>query len=279
MKKRLFAMMTTISIVSLALVGCGEDKVASTEAQGEGVEVLNVGISGPNSPKVAFLNEKGELTGFEVEVLKELDARLPQYEFNIQAMDFANLFVALDSNRVDFISGNLRRNAEREAKYIFTKEAYNFSPYRIAVLEENNDIQSLETAKGKKIGVAASTLQAQILEKYLEENPGAFEIKYVKGDVIGSELQSGRIDAYVSPDFSIDILVENTGINLKKVGDALVPIGGSAEEIGAHYPLSKNDEALRDELDKALKEIKEDGTLREISLEWFNQDYSEVHKQ
>lgn len=45
-----------------------------------------------------------------------------------------------------------------------------------------------------------------------------------------------------------------------------------ADNLYAYYVLPKNEEELRTELDKALKELKDDGTLTKLSKKWFGQD-------
>ncbi|MCY8360901.1 amino acid ABC transporter substrate-binding protein, partial [Bacillus inaquosorum] len=67
-------MVLLLSVVAL-LGGCGSETNNKTDRQ---VQTVIVG-TGTDFPNIAFLNEKGDLTGYDIEVMKAIDKELPQY--------------------------------------------------------------------------------------------------------------------------------------------------------------------------------------------------------
>src|SRR6478736_6594461 len=93
-------------ILVLAVTACGsrnnkasnaysEAPAASTEAPAQ-VKKIIVG-TGNQFPKVAFVDDSGKLTGFDVELVREIDKRLPEYEFELQVLDFTNILLSLET--------------------------------------------------------------------------------------------------------------------------------------------------------------------------------------
>jgi L-cystine transport system substrate-binding protein len=130
-------------LAALALAGCGG---ASADEGKSGVKKIIVG-TGTQFPKVAFIDENGKLTGFDVELVRELDKRLPQYEFELQTMDFSNILLSLETGKIDFGAHEFGKNPEREEKYLFNKVPYAYWRNFIIVSKNNNDpIESLKEA-------------------------------------------------------------------------------------------------------------------------------------
>lgn len=254
-------------LAALALAGCGG---ASAGESKSGVKKIIVG-TGTQFPKVAFIDENGKLTGFDVELVRELDARLPQYEFEFQTMDFSNILLSLETGKIDFGAHEFEKNPEREEKYLFNKVPYAYWRNFIIVSKENNDpIESLDDMHGKRFLATPTSAQAQILENYNKEHPGALEIVYNNGganDVV-SQILTGRVDASIGADFSLP-LIDPQG-KLKTVGQPLT-------EAEILFVFRKNDpesQRLADDIDAALIELRKDGTLARLSKEWLGQDFT-----
>ena len=87
-----------------SLTGCGK-KNDKAEAGGEKVTTINVGVITAGD-KTSFVDDKGKLTGYEIELMRKIDEELPQYKFNFVQLEGPTLFSSLDAKKVDFISGN-----------------------------------------------------------------------------------------------------------------------------------------------------------------------------
>ncbi|GHV50430.1 cysteine ABC transporter substrate-binding protein [Deltaproteobacteria bacterium] len=232
-----------------------------------GTQADNVGTS--------YINEKGVLTGFEVEVLREIDQRLPDYAFEYKTMDFATLFIALGSKKLDLITSNIQWSAEREKKYLFTKETFYSTPYKLVVKESENSIKSFRDLTGKKVGLLGTGLQAKVFADYVER--GKLEVEVVPGKSnteLVSLLFADRVDALVLPEHQAVVFKKYRDRALKTVGKGLIPLNLTVSEVGAHFLTGKEDVALRDRLDWALQSLRKDGTLSRLSIEWFGQDFT-----
>ncbi|GGG72089.1 transporter substrate-binding domain-containing protein [Paenibacillus radicis (ex Gao et al. 2016)] len=265
MRKAIFSLLLAV-LLAAAVSACGQ---SSNEGnKDKDVKKVVVG-TGTKFPKVFFLDEKGELTGFDVELLKEIDKRLPQYEFEFKTSDLTNLFLSLKTNKIDLIAHQLEKNPEREAEYLFNELPYAYWKSKIIVAKDNNNpIQSLDDLKGKKAVVTANSAAATLLENYNKAHDNAIEIVYQSGaanDML-TLVTSGRVDFFIAPDFTLDIV--DPQHQLKAVGEPL-----SATDI--QYVFRKDDpdsKVLADSIDGVIKELREDGTLAALSEKWLSFD-------
>lgn len=237
-------------------------------AEGSATKIV-VG-TGTAFPRICFIDENGKLTGFDVELVREIDGRLPEYEFEFQTMEFANLLLSLETKKIDFVAHEMEKNPERTEKYLFNKEPYAYWKNKIIVAKGNDSIQTMDDLKGKKVLTGATSAAAQILENYNKENNNAINIVYQNGaanDAV-NQITTGRVDATLGADFSLPLIdpqgkLKTTGAPLSE-GDIL-------------FVFRKNDPAsqkLADAVDGAIKELKSDGTLGKLSKEWLGDDFT-----
>ncbi|MDR3278753.1 MAG: transporter substrate-binding domain-containing protein [Oscillospiraceae bacterium] len=260
-RKRVLALCLVFAAVTALFVGCAK----KTEAE----KTIIVGFS--NSIKVSFLDDDNTPTGYEIDVLQEVDKRLADYKFEYQVMDFASLFTALEANKVDIIMGCMRRSEAREEKYLYTSEPHNFYPYRLIVLQDNDTINSLEDLKGKKIALGPGALQTTIVENWNAANGGEIEIVYNSADAI-ADLQAGRVDATVLGDLWVDVYNEASNAGIKAVGAIVKNVDGVASDSTAYYILRKDEKDFRDLVSQTIKDMRADGALSKLSIEWFGKD-------
>jgi L-cystine transport system substrate-binding protein len=271
------------SILTLAIAGCGNNsnnaesssqagntaEAAAANATAEPAKVTKIIVgTGTGFPQVCFLDENGKLTGFDVELLREVDTRLPDYEFDFQTMDFSNLLLSLETKKIDLVAHVMEKNPERELKYSFNKEAYAHWRNRIVVAKDNNSIQTLDDLKGKKALVGATSAQAQILENYNKEHDNAINIVYQSGTAndAAAQISSGRVDATLAADFVLPIIDPQS--QLKATGPEL----SSADILYVFRKDDADSQKLSDAIDGAIKELKTDGTLGKLSSEWLGAD-------
>jgi L-cystine transport system substrate-binding protein len=283
-----------IIVLTLVTAGCGNSKSGSntgdaakadntvaasgTEAsvndtskeKPAAVKKIIVG-TGTKFPKVCFIDENGKLTGFDVELVKEIDKRLPDYEFEFQTQDFSNLLLSLETKKIDFVAHEMEKNPEREQKYLFNKEPYAHWRNKIIVAKDNNSIQSLDDLKGKKVLTSATSAEAQILENYNKSHDNGIKIVYQNGaanDTV-SQITTGRVEATLGADFALS-LIDPQG-KLKTAGSAL----SEADILFVFRKDDPDEQKLADAIDSALKEVKADGTLAKLSTQWLGADYTE----
>ncbi|MDR1359988.1 MAG: transporter substrate-binding domain-containing protein [Deltaproteobacteria bacterium] len=259
--------LTAIFFILLLLAGATESRAAEVRTIIVGTQADNAGTS--------YLDEKGRLTGFEVEVLREIARRLPEYSFEFKTMDFATLFIELGAKKVDVITSNIAWTPERAEKYLFTKENFYGTPYKIVLKGNDDSIKSFQDLAGRKIGVLGTALQAKLLADYVQKHKIATEIVPAKSNTeLVSLLFADRVDALLLPEHQAVVFKKYRDRDLKAVGRGIAQPNTTPEQAGAHLLLDKSDLALRDRLDWALQEMRKDGALNRISLAWFDQDFT-----
>ncbi|SEG69069.1 transporter substrate-binding domain-containing protein [Paenibacillus sp. UNC499MF] len=287
MKKQVNKWLAGAGILVLAAVSAGCGKAVETgggatpaaaEKPGESpagqAKKVIVG-TGTKFPQVCFIDQNGKLTGFDVELIKELDKRIPEYEFEFKTMEFQSLLLSLETNKIDLIAHQMEKNPEREQKYLFNKEPYSIFLNKVAVEINNDTIKTIDDLKGKKVRTGATSNEAYILQEYNKKNNNAIEIVYdnaTANDLV-DKIRKGRIDATVTSDFALRNYTDKDGkVALKTVGEPLT-------ESDVLYVFRKTDGKLADRIDQAIKEVKADGTLSKLSVQWLGQDFSHVGTQ
>jgi L-cystine transport system substrate-binding protein len=223
--------------------------------------------------QVAYYDENDYLTGFEIETLRAIDELLPEYEFEFTpSSDFAGYFLSVEEGKADIAYCQIEWNEERAQKYLYTNESYCNFPYRIGVLgDDTNDYQTLSDLAGKTVDVITGGNEAYFLEQWNEEHPDeAVNIHYSTGDITirDADLKNGTIDAYLTVERIQNN--NNAAYNLdhKCVGEVLI-------DTKCYFITNLENTTLRDRLDTAIAALKADGTLRDLSIQFFGGDYTE----
>jgi len=221
---------------------------------------LNVGTEGTYAP-FTFHNEEDVLTGYDVEVVKEVAKRL-DLEVEFMETQWDSMFAGLNSQRFHLIANQVGINDERKENYDFS-EPYTYSSAVLVVPKDGDGITSFEDLKGKK---AAQSLTSNY-GKIAEEN-GA-ELVGVEGLAQAIELmKQGRADATVNDKLAVLDYI-------KQQGDEDIMIVAESDDVSEMaFTFNKDNKELVDAISEKLKEMKEDGTLEKISQEWFGEDVS-----
>ena len=91
--------------------------------------------------------DKGNLTGFDIEVLKAVDEKLSDYEIQFQRTAWESIFPGLDSGHYQAAANNLSYTKERAEKYLYSLPISN-NPL-VLVSNKKNPLTSLDQIAGK----------------------------------------------------------------------------------------------------------------------------------
>src|SRR4051812_42218385 len=137
--KKSFLLILTI-LVALVAGACSSQETSKTSSEtakgGSKVQKIIVG-TGTQFPNVCFIDKNGKLTGYDVELVRKIDEKLPEYKFEFKTMEFSNLLISLETNKIDFIAHQMEVNEERQKKFLFNKEPYNIFPLHVTVKQDN----------------------------------------------------------------------------------------------------------------------------------------------
>lgn len=263
-----------ISVLFLALVGCSsndsDNKQQSTETEPneessllaniKDTGVLAIGTEGTYAP-FSFHDDSGDLTGYDIDVIKEVADRLGvDTEFHETQWDA--IFAGLDAERFDVIANQVGINEDRLEKYAFSAP-YTRSNAVLLIHKDNDSINSFDDINGE---VTAQTLTSNYAE--LAESYGA-ELEKVEGfnqavDLVISERVAGTFNDKIS---ALDFLQQRPDAPIKIIDEAK-----DASENA--FMFRQGNEDLVEAINDILSDMRDDGTLTEISEKWFGEDVS-----
>ena len=222
------------------------------------IKVATAGTLYPQS----FHNDKdNSLTGYDVEIMKEVAKRL-KLEVDFTEMGVDGMLTALDSGQVDIANYSIEEGSKYVDKYLRT-EPHKYSFTSMVVSEsDNSGIYSWADVKGKKAAGAASTNYMKIAKKL-----GAELVVYdnVTNDVYVSDLVNGRTDVIINDYYLQKIAVAF----VKDTFPIKINEGVFANPYSASFSIKLGNEVIQQKFNEALKSMKEDGTLTEISKTFF----------
>lgn len=273
MKKRLknIIALGIIGVMTLGFAGCSSngangENAAQANAQKEKTkDTLVLGFDDTFVP-MGFKDENGEYAGFDIELAKEVSKRIGK-EITFQPIDWSMKETELNAGNIDFIWNGYSVDDER-------KEKVNFSePYldnrQIIITLADTAINSKDDLKGAKVGAQSQSTAVTAVEKeqeILKTFADGKVVTYETNNEALMDLEAGRIEAVVADEILSRYYISKKGEGKFKIleedfGDEVYAVG-----------VRKDDTGLLDELNKALKEIKEDGTGKTISEKWFGED-------
>ena len=255
MKKKIVALMLVFALTVAAFAGCS--------SSGGEAKTLKIGVAGEYYP--FCFTENDELQGFEIDNWNEIAER-NGYEAEFVVSDFTGLFGMLDSGKVDSIGHGVAINPEREEKYHFS-DPYLLSDYSVVTIADS-DLDTIEDFVGEKIGVVMGGEGERNLKALCEEKGYDIEIAGYEGSAaMDEDVQLGRIAARLAPKIQTSANIKKNDLNME-ITDIVIYTETDA------YPFPKDEDynELVDMVNKTLKEMKDDGSLGELSEKWFNLD-------
>lgn len=205
------------------------------------------------------VNEKNEIVGFDVDLAQAMCAKInAECTFTNQAFD--SLIPSLKYKRFDALMAGIDVTPERQKQVDFTNTYYDNSAVFVAVAGKFDSIDGL---KGKQIGIQnGTTHQKYLMEQYKD-------MKIVPYDSYQNavlDLKNGRIEAVFGDTAVINEWLKSND-NLKTVGERVTDPAYFGT--GLAIAVRKGNSELKDKLNKALDEVKADGTYDTLYKKWF----------
>lgn len=259
----------------LLLAGCG-----SKSATGDsGVTKVKVAYDQASKP-ISWLDESGNPTGYDVEVMKLVDELLPEYEFEFVGTSSDDLLVGVSQGKYQVGIKNAFWTEERTEKFIFPEEFLGLSSIGLVLKKENAHIKSLEdfASAGMSLApIAANNAQYTVIDEYNEKYPDN-PVKLQAGDSFSVDViqwvNEGRVDGGVSIEgpFEKQVLAED-GPYHNLVNDVVY----NEFDVIKTWPLfNKKEQKFADAYDQAIKQLKEEKKLNELMVQFYNRDLFEV---
>ena len=247
------------SVMTMAASAKGSDDLLKT-IQERGTII--VGLEGDWAPW-SYVDENDELTGYDVEVAKAIADKLG-VEIQIVPGEWDGLFAGMDAGRYDMVINGVEVTEERADKYDFSTP-YAYIRTALIVKGDNDSIKTFEDLKGKKTANSIASTYMNLAESYGATCYGVSTL-----DETLTMVLQGRVDATLNAIVSFtDYMAQHPDSNLKVVAT-------TEEASNVAIPMRKGDEtaSLREAVNKAIDELREDGTLSELSTRFFGEDIS-----
>lgn len=218
-------------------------------------ETFTVALTG-KYPPFSFTSPEGELSGFDVDVSREIARHLDR-DLEIITTEWDGILPGLLAGRYDAIIGSMAITEER-AKSVDFSDPYYISGAQLFIPDSRRD-RSVDIAALETVGVVLGTTYEQHLRASIPD----VDVRTYKGDVeLFQELQSGRIDGFVT-----DRLV---GMHqIRQAGMPFVPAGRLLYEERIGIPVKKDRPELLTAINAALAAMQADGTMDTIHEKWF----------
>lgn len=278
-----FIKFASVSIAAAAiLAACGNEpdsSSASSSQSKDGVTVVKVAYDQAGKP-MTFLDENGNATGYDVEVMKLVDEALPEYEFEFVGTTNDDLLIGVEQGKYHVGVKNAFWTEERTQKYIFPQEFLGLSSAGLVLKKENEHIKDLSdfaSAGFTLAPIAANNAQYTVIAEYNEANPDN-PVKLQAGEEFTVDVvqwvNEGRVDGGVQIEGSFTGQVLTEGGPYHHLKDEVVY---NEFAVIKTWPLfNKKEQEFADAYDKAIAEIKKTDALRELSKEFYGKDLFEV---
>ncbi|MGC9335205.1 MAG: ABC transporter substrate-binding protein, partial [Anaerolineae bacterium] len=296
-KRAVLTMLLIFTLVGTLLAGCGPtaelEPTATTEAAAEPTtapetgekdlldEVMESGklvvSTDPNYAPQSFINDQGELDGFDVKVAQEVAARLG-VEVEFVTPDWDLITAGNWGGRWDLSIGSMTPT-EARAEILWFTDPYYYTPASFAVHKDNTTITQVSDLSGKTVGLGTATTYEAYLDgtlaimggQVMYEPPSGINVQPYATDAEAIEdlsLGDGvRLDAVMSAQPTIQNAIDG-GLPLKYIG---TPAFYEPLAFALDKSRGPSDKMLA-KLNEVIAGMHEDGTMSELSFEFYGID-------
>lgn len=227
--------------------------------------VLQVGTSVDYPPMEYYAEDGTTPIGFDIEVAQAIADELG-LKMELMDTSWDGIFASLDSDRYDCVISGVSINDERQAAYNLTK------PYIanriVLVTPKGSGITSPDQLAGKSVGVQTETTSDYYMKDLVANGLSTDLLPYDKVIQCFDDLKVGRVDAVMT-----DSVV------------AAYYLGTDADKFETNWEsdqaepmaicMKKGNDALTQEIEKAVDTLYQNGKMAEISKKYFGKDITE----
>ena len=270
MLKKVSILLALVLIMSIFAVGCGgnaseetsgtDTDTSLTDLQAKGT--LVVGID-DQFPPMGFVGDDGEITGFDVELSKLVAEKLG-VKAEIQPIDWSAKEMELNSGNIDVIWNGYTITKDRIAQVEFTKPYLNNE--QVLVVVKDSPYQTKADLEGKIVGAQVESAGLDAIHADAEFAGSLANIPEYDDYLMALlDLGTSRLDAVAIDKILIGYTMQQDPDKYRVLDESL-----SDEYYG--IGCAKGAVALSEAIDKALDELYEDGSIEQLSTEWFGEN-------
>lgn len=259
-------MLISNGAMALALLaGCGNEESENEETTTAWDEIqeqgsMTVATSGTLLATSFRDEDSDELTGFEVEVVRELGERL-DLDIEFTELGFDEMLTSVNTGQIDIAANDIEITEDRAEQFIFSTPIKHSYGTAVVRKDDLSGIAALEDLEGKKAAGASTSIYMEIARDY-----GAEEVTYdnATNEVYLRDVSIGRTDVILN-----DYYLSTFGVAaFPELNITIHPdIKYAPSEVG--LVMNKDNTELAEHVNSALEEMLGDGTITEISEEFF----------
>ena len=264
---RQFLQTTGLFAAGLLLAACGKKEpapapVAATPAPAAAPAPAKVYVVGTDAAYAPFesQNEKGEIVGFDIDVLRAAAAKAG-IEVKFVNTPWEGIFNALGQGDRDMIVSAVTITDERKQTMDFS--APYFDAVQLIAVKGDSKIAKFDDLKKRKVGVQTGTTGDEAVTKLLGKTSTSVK-RFESTPLALKELEAGGVDAVVADNgVVVHYVANNPAAKFKTVSDKSF----APEQYGVAF--KKGNTELQGKIDKGLADIKADGTYAKIYTQYF----------
>jgi ABC-type amino acid transport substrate-binding protein len=264
MRIRLFGSISVALVLAIALVSTGCGGGGQGGGGGGGDEQITI-ASDIAYPPFEF-EKNGKPVGFDIDLMREIGKRAG-FTPEFKNVTFDGIIPGLGNNLYDAGASSFTITKAREKQIDFSDPYFNAD--QSLMVERGSPIKSIDDIGDGTVGVQLGTTGELKAKEFEQQGKITGEVRTF--DTITeafSALENGQIDAVIN-DFPVSAYFAKTGGGSLEVVQT-IPTG---EQYGIAFP---TDSDLVEPVNKALEEIKKDGTYAKIYEKWLGQKPKEI---
>lgn len=268
MKNKIITILIIIVLIAIGVVMGVNFKNETKEDSLELIKEKGTFVLGLDDsfPPMGYRNEKDEIVGFDIDVAKEVCKRLG-VELKVQPISWDAKEQELNSYNIDCIWNGMSKTEERE-KAMSLSDAY-MKNSMVFVTKNNSPYNSAKDLKDKVIGVQSGSSAEEILEASEVYKDLKDIISYEENMTAFMDLEIDQTDAVFVDEVLANYYIKSNNKDYRVINEAL-------EEEDYVIGFRKQDTTLCAKVNEILKEMKNDGSLKEISEKWFGKDVTTI---
>lgn len=264
--RRKLSVITMLIMMACMLSACQKTKNDSVDTSLTYIQDNKELVLGLDAsfPPMGYKDDNDEIVGFDIDLAQEVCDRMG-VELKLQPIDWDSKEMELnDAKSIDCIWNGLSYSKDR-AETMTLSESYMTNRQVIVVLADS-EYNTLADLAGKTLALQSGSTASEALDANTEFKDSLKEVIKIDDNVKAMmDLEVGGSDAVAMDEVVARYYMEKNEGTFRVLDESL-----SDEQYVIGF--RKGDQALCDEVTKYLKEMKEDGTLAEISEKWFGSD-------
>lgn len=273
-----FRKAATFVLASLIAV-CSSTGCSSTENTRSGKTTIKLSTCGAPAP-YTYVDDNNEVVGYDIDLAHAVFDKLPQYELEVVITEPAAVLANVDADIVQMSANQWVKTEEREEKYLFSEPILDMR--YVALFKKGSEhpdkIDTLADLAGLSTIGQPTNNTITVLQTYNEQNPdNQVVINYSEQDnaKMYQDVADGLYDFVLNNKVSYYYYQKTYGVDMDVVElgqEALDKIMNG--EPYSFFILGAGQEQLQTDINGALEELVADGTVKELSEKYFNEDCS-----